>query len=254
MSKNTAEFPMELLRAAYGESAGCPSPESFLADSLACMPAERRQEIEAHAETCPACWPERQLARAFDEAGDIDESSAADVAYGALKMRQPIPIDSRRRARPRPGDQPSHRPRWTALVGLAAVLLLGIALAPLLELTFNQAPEVRGPETGRAVRSARIEGVDPLGDVTIAPRRFDWLDVSGAARYRVTLRRVDGSILWETQTTQSFVELPAAIREALAPAVAYTWEVSAWDANEGRVAWSERMRFRLAPSAQGATE
>ncbi len=254
MSKNTAEFPTELLRAAYSASAACPSPEKYLAESLATMSREQQRELVAHAETCPACWSEKRLADAYDEAGEIDETHAADVAYVALKMRRPITIDDRHGIGAPPAVAPSRRPRWTALVGLAAAVVLGIAVAPLMNLTFNPAPEVRSPDTGPAVRSARIEGIVPLGEVASAPQRLDWLEVAGAARYRVTLRRVDGTSLWETQTTQTSVDLPADVRAALVPAVAYTWEVSALDANEARVAWSERMRFRLAPPPQKPTE
>src|SRR4029079_15404625 len=57
----------EWLRDAYADAApGCPRPEASLADELAALQPDERRRLEAHADACPACNAERELAPDFD--------------------------------------------------------------------------------------------------------------------------------------------------------------------------------------------
>jgi hypothetical protein len=59
---------------------------------------------------------------------------------------------------------------------------------------------------------------------------------------------VDDTVLSEYTVTNPYVELPKGLLTQLHPAVTYFWEVEALDSSEARLAWSDRVEFRVKPS------
>ena len=117
----------------------------------------------------------------------------------------------------------------------AAVALLFFALPQDL-------PVPGGIPEHRAVSSARppVPGA-PLGGVE-AVTGFQWTQVAGADRYRVTLYEDDGSVLWSGATNGPSVSLPDSV--GLTQGRDYLWRVEArvgWDVWES----SELVRFTL---------
>jgi hypothetical protein len=252
------------LRAAWADpAAGCPPPEAFLeAEAAVLTPAERRR-LDEHAEQCPACAAERDLARLFDAApaaaGVRPEEVAAVVGRislpggaGAAKAKEAeggrvVPFPSR----PRPVSVPSEgtvkaRParswmRWAA----AAVLVVGLGL--MLQLLRPVAPPLPDPEMG-GVRGGRIELLAPLGEVATAPAALRWAPVEGAAAYRVRLLAVDDEVLWEARATGPSVALPTEVAARLQGAVTYRWTVEALAADGSLLATGEPGDFRLPPN------
>jgi hypothetical protein len=71
--------------------------------------------------------------------------------------------------------------------------------------------------------------VAPRG-VTVSARALVWTAVPRADRYRVTLFDETGSVVWETQTTDTTAPLPDSVR--LRTGTSYLWEV------EARTGWN----------------
>ncbi len=86
-------------------------------------------------------------------------------------------------------------------------------------------------------------GIAPHG-VTGTAARLVWTGVPHADRYRLILFDATGSVVWETQTTQTSVLLPDSIR--LLPGASYLWKV---EAQTGWNRWvaSDLVEFSLGP-------
>lgn len=223
----------ESLREAMS-SQDCPSPEEYLRlESGEATPEERRR-LEEHAARCPACAAEHDLARAFHAGPEPGE----DVDFVVERLES-----LRLHEKPRPLE---FRPRKPALVRWAGSLAALVALAVGLSIyTAQKAPPL--PEPGRAetVRGAEIYDLQPSGEFPEVPRQFRWAAIAGAASYRVTLRAVDETVLWEESVTEPSARLPQEVARGLHPAVLYAWTVEALNARGERLAASEPVRFTV---------
>jgi hypothetical protein len=212
----------------------CPSPEDYLRlESGEATPEERRR-LEEHAERCPACAAERELARAFHEGPEPGE----DVDFVVERLES-----LRLHEKPRPLE---FRPRRSAVVRWAGSLAAVVALAVGLSVyTAQKAPPLPEPGRGEAVRGAEIRDLQPSGEFPEVPREFRWSAIAGAASYRVTLRAVDETVLWQESATEPSARLPEEVARGLHPAVLYAWTVEALNARGERLAASEPVRFTV---------
>jgi hypothetical protein len=96
-------------------------------------------------------------------------------------------------------------------------------------------------------RSLTVAVRGPVGDQVEAPRRFEWLAVDRAVRYRVRLMEVDRHEVWSTSTSAAGVDLPSPVRTSIAPAKTLLWDVTAYDASGATIAESGAQSFRLTP-------
>ena len=257
------------LRDAYADgAAGCPPPEAFLADELAALTPEQRRTLEAHAEGCPACRAERELARAFDE-GEAG-AAAEDVEWVVARLRgattsiaTPAPLHSREdttsaaaaapiAAEPAGGMPPGGRvgplrrrhaaPAWTRLAAAAAIV---VAAGLALFTAYDRPPGLPEPPRGGVVRGGEVEAQAPIGEIAEPPRELRWRPVEGAASYRVRLIAVDGDPLWDDRVMAPPAAIPPAVVATLHRAVSYDWIVEA-EASDGKVlARSAQARFRI---------
>lgn len=226
----------------------CPSPEEYLALESGEVTPEERRRLEEHAERCPACAAERELARAFvagPEPGEDRED--LDFVVGRLESLRlhetPRPLEFRARKKPALSaiSAIAAIPRWAG--SLAAVVVLAVGLG--LFLRSQQAPPL--PERGReeVVRGAEIHALHPSGEFPEVPRQFRWSAIEGAASYRVTLRAVDETVLWQESVTEPSARLPEEVARGLHRTVLYTWTVEALNERGERLAASEPVRFMV---------
>jgi hypothetical protein len=82
------------------------------------------------------------------------------------------------------------------------------------------------------------------------PREFRWEGVEGARSYRVTLRAVDDTVLWQETVTVPSARLPEDVARGLHPAVLYRWSVEALDERGARLAASEPVGFQVRPPGE----
>lgn len=242
----------EWLRAAYaGDETGCPPPEAFL-EAAALGPAERRR-LDEHADRCPACAAERDLARLFDAAPEEAGVSPQDVDFVVARLAETSPVKPAGTtgkivpfpAAPAAGTRPRRMPAQAWKLAAAVVLLLGGGL--LFRLANSGAPPLPAPEIGGPVRGGEIEALSPVGDAAGIPSELRWNPRPGAASYRVRLLAVDDTVLWEATVPTPPAQLPAEVQGKLQRAVSYLWTVEALDASGARLASSETVRFRIRP-------
>jgi hypothetical protein len=254
----------EWLRAAYaaGEAgaAGCPPPEAFLEAETAALAPEARQALEAHAERCPACAAERDLARLFDAAPAEAEVRPEDLAFVVSRLEETSPVRAAAPAAsnvvpfPAPRrtevDPAPARARSRPLLRYAAAALLVLSAGLGYQTFHTPDPALPEPGLGGVVRGGAVETEGPAGEIAEIPAELRWVDAEGAASYRVRMTAVDGSVLWETGVTAPPARLPAELTGRLHRAVVYTWTVEALDASGARLASSAPVRFQVRPEPE----
>jgi len=234
------------LNKALGPGPDCPSIERLgrYADGLL-APDERRRE-EAHIVACANCQAELTLLHAFESA-TIREDEAEAVQWGAdqLQRRTSEIFDGRRI----PGTLVRRWPSFRRLSPVLAVAIVLLAIGGGYYLTNPAAPALpveigSSPESTRALSIALTA---PIGDQTTVPGRLQWQPVSGATRYRVRLSEVDRQEVWSSDTADTEVDLPTAVRARIVPGKTLVWQVTAIGASNAPIAESRAERFRLAP-------
>ncbi|HEX7182193.1 MAG TPA: zf-HC2 domain-containing protein [Thermoanaerobaculia bacterium] len=230
----------EALRSAYSGNA-CPPPELFL--TLDDLPPEERRRIEEHADRCPACAAERDLARMFAAPPEELESRREDVDFVVARL-QGVGAERKETAPPVPFRRPS-RVQWVQR--LAAMLFVVLGATVLLWMRSDDPPPLPAPSAQTVQRGTDLAVVAPRGELAEMPQELHWETAEGARSYRVTLKGVDGSTLWERTVSASSVRLPEELLRELHAGVSYTWTVEALDGQGERLAVSEPVPFRVRP-------
>ena len=250
MTHQVPRLPLEeWLRAAYTQAeSGCPPPEAYLeAESSALTPDERRR-LDEHADRCPACAAERDLARLFDAGPEAPGLHGEDVDFVVSRLEAAAPAHAtspERKVIPFPAARkPAFRPLWRLAAAAVVVLAAGLAF----HWVRPGAPPLPSlPEQGGVVRGGEVEAISPVGEQPEIPQELRWRPWPGASSYRVTLSAVDDQVLWATTVPGSSVRLPSDVAAGLHRAVVYVWRVEALDASGRRLAASEPARFRARP-------
>lgn len=237
------------LREAYGPDRGCPPPEAYLKDSLDGMSDAERERIRDHASRCPACAAEQELARGFDATPEEAEACRGDIDFVVSRLRSPVadvatvvPLE---KARSRMAWWQASR-TWYAAAAVLVVAVFGAVLT-----LRSPAPMLPSRGEDAVVRGGRMVVGEPVGELTAMPRTLRWEAVEGAANYRIRLMKVDETALFEYMIADLSVDLPRDVREQMHPAVVYFWQVEAIDPEGNRIAWSDRVQFRVRPGAGG---
>lgn len=231
------------LRSAWSAGTGCPTPEDWLRlETGELAPGERRR-LEEHAERCPACASERELARLFAAGPAEGAVPQEDMDYVVAKLEAMKLSETRP-----PLAFPARRPALAWAVRLAALVVLALGVA--LFFRSGQAPPLpdRGP--GEVYRGSEVRPIGPIGEFRETPREFHWEKVEEAHSYRVILRAVDETVLWDATVASSTLRLPDDVARGLHPAVLYTWSVEALDERGARLAVSEPVRFQIRPAPE----
>lgn len=175
----------------------------------------------------PACLDHHAIASLAD--GSLDATRRADAVRhvaGCDRCRREVASVARALSDPAvarelevSGRTRRRRLRW--LGGLAASMAAAVAVLVLVRPGPHREPEPHRSAIGAAPAP---RAVWPEGTVDQA-RLLNWTPVAGADRYRVTLFDADGSVRYETATTDTFVLLSDA--PALLPGAVYGWTVDA---------------------------
>jgi hypothetical protein len=225
------------LHSAWSSETGCPPAEDWLRLQTGDVTADERRSLEAHAARCPACAAERDLARLFAEAPETAQGEDVEYVVGKLEslklQEQPVPLAFPGRRRPVLA--------WAARLAALIVLAVGVALF----FRAGQAPPLRDPGAGDVYRGGEVRVVGPVGEISQVPREFRWEAAEGARSYRVILRAVDDTVLWQETVTAPSARLPEDIVQGLHPAVVYRWNVEALDERGARLAASEPVQFMV---------
>jgi hypothetical protein len=237
----------EIMRTALAPGAGCLSSEQLGRYADGALGAEEQAAAEIHIRGCLTCQAELALLHAMTSSG-VRDNEAEIVRDGVARLEQHA-TDMFRGDRVKPSSwRPSVRVGTFPLAAVAAVLLVGIATGSYF-LGTRTAPDLPSRVTtgDEITRSPAVRLRGPIGDQEELPRRFEWLAVDRAVRYRVRLMEVDRQEVWSASTSAPGVDLPASAQTAIAPARTMVWDVTAYDAAGTAIAESGPQSFRLVP-------
>jgi hypothetical protein len=262
----------EWLLAAYapGGEVSCPPPEAFLEAAEGRLPEAEARALDLHADGCPACAAERDLARLFHGAPEGAAAEDLDFVVGQLRRASPvsparlaapvatvIPFPAAPAAPSVPEDRRAAASRSRSPVAwrLAAAVFLLLAAGLAFRLYRLPGSTLPAPELGGVVRGAEVTGLRPSGDLALPalPAELSWEPYPGAASYRVTLSAVDGETLWEAAlpaVTEPSARLPAEVAARLHRAVLYRWQVAALGPDGRKLAASGPAELRAAPAPE----
>ena len=128
--------------------------------------------------------------------------------------------------------------------------MVGIGAAAVLSFLLLRPSSVDDLSSGSELREPPITVagaptlISPRGRVAAAPALV-WSHVPRAQRYAVRLYDSSGSVLWESETTDTVAAVPPIVR--LAGGATYFWKV---EAKTGRNRWvaSDIVQFTVVPS------
>jgi hypothetical protein len=218
----------------------------------------------AHLAECPRCQTELAMLKEFQSGATLPEE-AAEVSWISAELERrfgrigvpdllpssgPMPESERSRRWHRLVDP---RPvRAAAFTSAAALVVIAVGLH------FRGAQEPKlpsAPTSGPIVlRSEELVALGPIGDLTQPPAELRWQATPGAKRYRIRVMEVDQNELWQTESSQTSVSLPAAVRATLVPGKTLLWQVTAIDSAQKPVAASQILRFRLSVGSSSPKE
>lgn len=222
--------------------------ERALEPGADCLSIERfTEELSSaereHVALCPRCAAEQRLFEAYERPTTPQEAAVVSHISSELARRA---VASTPRTHAVTEGSTATFWRWAAVLLVAG----GAAYA-----VWGWQPALRDPAGADLVyRSAAMELVAPTGDVSELPADFVWVPVSGAVRYDVTVREVDGSVLWFEPSTDSRLGIPPAVRQKLVPGKTVTWDVVAKGQDGREVARSSAGRLRVVGRSPSAGE
>jgi hypothetical protein len=240
----------ELWGRALAATEACPAPEELVRVSHDGRP--ERAATRAHVEGCVQCQTELALFTEFQSAA-TDPGEAAAVSWITAELERrfdqivaaPSPAPVAMLDRPvRWYRRFERRPvRVAALASAGLLILFGVGL----NLRGMQEPELNSNAAGGPVvlRSDELIAVAPIGDLKQPPTELSWQAAPGAARYSVKVMEVDRTELWKSESTETSISLPAAIRKAIVPGKTLLWQVTAMAADQRTLGSSKTLSFRL---------
>lgn len=244
----------EWLQAAYADDSGCPAPEAYLEAVEGILPADKMAELSAHADHCPACNAERQLADQFLAGEDSAAPAPEDVAYVVSRLearfgnpaQQPAATADRRSGVLRfPGRFRVQDWQFRNWAQLAAALILVVGLGSVYRSLGPGAPVLPSSGPGEVIRGTSIDVLAPVGEVAGLPDQLRWRPVAGAVAYQVNLTTVAGTTLLDESVTLPEVLLLPTVQSQMRPNSVYYWQVQAIGVDGSLLAWSGRMEFRF---------
>jgi len=240
----------ELWRQALEPTAACPVPEELVRVSRE-VPHDSAA-TRAHVEGCVQCQTELALVKEFQSATtDPGEAAAVSWITAELERRFERILTASSAApvavlhKPVPWYRRFDRGRFrvAALTAAGLLILLGVGL----NLRGVQEPELNSKSAGGAVvlRSEELIALAPIGNLKQPPAELRWQAAPGAAHYLVKVMEVDRTELWKSESTETSISLPAAIRKAIVPGKTLLWQVTAMSADRRTLGSSKTLSFRL---------
>lgn len=246
MSKNQSK-EQTLLGAALSSGSACATIEQ-LAASLE-EPEATPSAIREHLKSCGHCQSELAMLSAFVAGGNEDSNELRQVT-AQLRARTRAMAESTLNT----ADSKSWWRRflavgWLAPVGLGMAAVLIVAGGMLNRKERLSQPDLKSavPAGPEVYRSGEFALLNLSGDLAEPPATLRWESVSEASRYEVTLREVDRTELWKSQTEATHIEIPVSVRQKIVPAKTVFFEVIAYDTSGQKVGDTGLVHMRVVP-------
>ena len=242
MSSNSGN-EREILRQALSASPECPTLDELAAYLDTEAQAAPRGHMESHLSSCPRCLTEIALLKDFETMPRPEER--ADIEWVEQGLRQRLSGAARAVASER---EPWWRRFWS--VPSTRVLALGfgcllVVVGIAVETRRSSTPDVRTGIGDGQLRSTSVVLVEPVGDLSSAPKEMKWQAASGVARYHVRLLEVDRHEIWSGDSSSTSIRLPGAASDRFRPGKTLLWQVSGYDAAGKEIASSDFQSVRV---------
>jgi hypothetical protein len=252
----------EVWKGALTPTEACPTIEELglLSNGL----LSEQPSSGAHIAECLRCQAELAMLKEF-QSGPTLPAEAAEVSWITAELERrfdrivaPTPLTSSGSTPDRRRSLWWHRlfdARSVRVAAFGSAVLIGV-IAAALHFRGAQEPKLtadlgRGPAV---LRSGDMVALGPTGDLTHAPGELRWQAMPGAKRYGIRVMEVDQNELWHTESVETSVSLPAAVRATIVPGKTLLWQVTALDSASKPMAASQILRFRLSVGASSPKE
>jgi len=235
----------EVKRVPESVSQECPSLETLVRRLEGAEGEEMKAATERHLEDCASCSTESALFREFLN-GEVSPEEKVGVDWVERRIRPPYAQDLNDTSSWM--DRLASTLRGSPLVwaGAAAMLLAAV-------LVVRDAPPglPGGLGNGRIVeRSGQLQAAGPIGDIDAPPSFLEVVAVADAVTYRFKLQEIDRTLIWEADSAQPRVELPAEIAAEALPGRTLVWRAAVLDESGSILAETQSTRFAV--RAEGA--
>jgi len=240
------------LRKALSPSGSCLSLEQLgrLCDRDHAGSADAR--AAEHVAGCLRCRTELALLKQFESLA-LRPEEQEDASWIVGRLARDVAQLTAGELLPPRRKSPARAAGWRRFVaprvlagglGAAAAAVLVVLNVPGREASPPALPAdaTAGPSS---FRSDAIAVKGPAGDVDAAPKELRWEAAPGAASYSVQVMEVDRTPVWNAESRDARIALPAAVRARVVPGKPFLWQVVAKDAGGQAIAASEMQRFRL---------
>jgi hypothetical protein len=227
-----------LLRSALRPGPDCPSIEVLSSHLTGAGGNAARATAELHLAQCLHCRTEMDLLHEF-ETGAIRPDEAASVKWIANRLKKG-------RDAPAPVRSGGWLTGWRmpklafGLTSFALVTLLAVGITS--EWRLRQSATQPVPEFGgEAQRTRLIEVIGTRGF-------FGWKPVTGAVRYDLSVRSVDGATIFHKSFTGTTLAFPPEVDAIVRAGKLLEWEVVARDSAGTEIGSSGVQRLRGTPA------
>jgi hypothetical protein len=236
----------EILKTALAPGRECLSIERLGCHADGTLGVEEEAAAATHIRGCLSCQAELALLRAV-MSDSVRPGETDIVRDGIARLDRRLPGIMG----PRPEEAPVRRGwlRFGTVLPVAAMAAVLLAAGGRYYFVSRTAPALPASVTtaNEVTRSAAVTVRAPAGDLAEPPRRFDWLPVARAVRYRVRVMEVDRHEIWSAATSAAGVDLPPSVRTSIGPGRTLLWDVTAYDASGASIAESGPQSFRVVP-------
>lgn len=191
------------------------------------LSGEEKEAFEKHYYECRECFTEMTMRNEI----------IGVVRQGGAFNAEAVPAGATRRGW-LSGLTPA---RWAVAGASAALVLLVVWLA--LPKSGPTAPQFV-LNNSQVLRGSSIQASFPATELGRAPEYLEWKAPAGEGlEYRVTIS--NGKLLWSASTTQTRIDVPAAVRAMMHADTAYSWQVKAFDKGGTLVSASSPIAFKI---------
>jgi hypothetical protein len=208
-----------------------------------CIPLERLDQPvtgpdRQHVDGCARCQTERALWREFSRPTPASDEGAA-VEWVVVELRRRFAAAVGRTA-------PAQFRPWLGSWRFAAAAVMFTIGTAAGYVAWDREPGIRGTQRASQVyRTAGLQAIAPLGDVSAPPQAIEWAPFRDAAVYDIDVFEVNRATLWRGLSSVPRVELPPSLSVQFAPGKTVLWQVKAMSASGVVIADSGTQRFRV---------
>ncbi len=220
---------------AFGPGADCPSIEDLVLNIEGLRGLDTRRSAESHVAQCAYCETELAMYREFvSPEPRPDERPHVEAIVHRLRQNSPV----------------ERVAWWQRLLSVRILAPASLALAAVALFMFVSVPQRSSlpPQVSTVddtLRSGSVSLISPVGQLHQVPVFFEWQPLKNAAHYKIAVREVDDTPVWQGESSVPKMPFPAEVRNQITPLKTLKWNVIALDDKGVEISTSTTQTFRL---------